>query len=205
MRERLLELCGSAIESAAPCAPAGQDWSGGRRRELLELLALRNGFYGFECALHVRPLSGPAGQEAWNAPGGWRDAYPGGTDGHWFFAEDAFGGQFSIRGEDVCAWDPETAEAEVLADSIAGWCATVRGDADYLTGRPAASEWQATNGPLARGQRLFPRTLFVLSGAYEAANLRALPDDEGMRARGQLWQHKRGVGRGAAFGFKPLG
>jgi hypothetical protein len=197
----LLEICGESTGPLEATAPERQDWSRAPRAELLELLKRRNGFYGFASALHVRPLGGPSGQEAWNDPSGWRKDYEGAADGHWFFAEDAFGGQFSIRGDQLCSWDPETATAETLADAMAGWCNRMLDDHDFLTGHSLAVGWQEINGPLAAGDRLVPRTPFVLGGAYEADNLIAMNDQRGMRIRGQLWQHTKDLKPGTKFRF----
>jgi len=197
----LLEISGEGTGPAEPVAPEGQEWSHGRRAELLELLKERNGFYAFGSALHVRPLGGSMGQEAWNDRAGWRADYLDATDGHWFFAEDVFGGQFSIRGDEVCSWDPETAKAEPLADSIAGWCDRILDDHDFLTGESLAVRWQEINGPIPAGDRLVPRTPFVLGGDYEADNLIAMTAERGMRIRGQLWQQTKDLEPGTEFRF----
>lgn len=48
-------------------------------------------------------------------------------------------------------------------------------DYDFETGWSVARAWQAQNRPLRVGERLVPRTPFVLGGAYEADNVVAVP------------------------------
>jgi hypothetical protein len=201
-QRQLLDIASTSSSGPSRLSlPEEADWSSERRSELLRLLQGRNGFYAFESALHVRPLGGATGQEAWNAPGRWRDVYEEATDGHWFFAEDAYGGQFSIRDERVYSWDPETAEAEAVAASIEQWASRVLEDYDFLTGHSVAAAWQRSNGPLAQGDRLVPRTLFVLGGEYAPDNLIAMADDKGMRIRGGLWQQTKDLAPGTELRF----
>src|SRR4051812_25431454 len=93
--------------------------------ELADLLAERNGFYAFESALHVfgsGPCAVADSLEGWNSAAGWIASYEGLADGlFFFFAEDAFGAQFAVRGEEILTFDPETAEAKVMASSIEDW------------------------------------------------------------------------------------
>ncbi len=162
---------------------------GEREAELSKLLALRNGFFAFESALHVFPNgSGVAGWslEDWNAGPAWKDAYGGSADGALFFAEDAFGGQFAIKDGAIARFDPETAEYEQMAERLDGWCRVVLDDFDSQTGYPMIAEWQRTHGPIGLRERLVPKTPFVLGGDYLIDNLVALDAAEGMRLRGEL-------------------
>src|SRR5688500_15720487 len=100
--EKLLEIASppSAGIEPEPSLFAGQ-LGINAARDLTRMLAIKNGFFAFESALHVRPGrdSGELlGIAAWNAGSLWRDWYQGLTDGLLFFAEDAFGGQFAVRG-----------------------------------------------------------------------------------------------------------
>ena len=58
--------------------------------ELFLMLEGKNGFYAFESALHIFPLTGdPAsGLAAWNADSCWRGNYQDLSDGMLFFAEE---------------------------------------------------------------------------------------------------------------------
>src|SRR5438309_1862194 len=76
--------------------------------ELLRLLALRNGFYAFESALHVFPaghIEGVLDIETWNSEVLWRREFGSMADGCLFFAEDIFGGQFCIKDARVHSFD----------------------------------------------------------------------------------------------------
>ena len=60
------------------------------------------------------------------------------ADGLFFFAEDVFGGQFAIRGEQVVTFDPETGEIEAMRLEHRG------------LGRPAAGRLRVPDRPAAR-------------------------------------------------------
>jgi hypothetical protein len=94
----LLRIAGPAVGAAAADDPLP-----GRLNELLQS---RNGFYAFESALHVLPRlerPDPATMDfgRWNDGALWRGEYGGLADGLTFFAEDLFGGQFALRGDEV--------------------------------------------------------------------------------------------------------
>jgi hypothetical protein len=158
-------------------------------RDLEILLTGKNGFFAFESALHVLPTtrtSGGEGLDSWNAPSGWRSSYGGLAIGYLFFAEDIFGNQFGIKDGRVVSFNAETAECEIVADSVEQWAKEVLGNFELMTGYPIGHAWQEQNGPLADGFRLVPRQPFVLGGAYAVDNLRAIVATRGMRWRGQL-------------------
>jgi len=182
--DELLAVAGDAIApgSGLPDRADGVDeslWA-----ELGELLARRNGFYAFDSALHVLSLEE---QIRWNTPDGWRREWREEWDGCWCFAQDVFGSQFALAGDRVVMAEAETGERDQLADSLEGWADRLLGDTDYLTGRPLAREWQAANGELPAGKRLFPKLPFMLGGEYAAANLGAVDAQEAMAARGDIF------------------
>ena len=153
------------------------------------MLARRNGFYAFESALHVFPLEdcgSEIGIRRWNSPGLWRGEYGELLRGHFFFAEDVFGGQFSIRSDRIWMVDEETGESSEMAGSLEGWAKRLLEDHRVLTGWPIAHEWQMTHGPLPTGKRLMPGRLFVLGGEYEVRNLAAIDAVEAMGFRGYM-------------------
>ena len=157
--------------------------------ELSELLVARNGFYGYQSALHVLPAGNAfvgASLESWNAPDGWRASYGSMANGLFFFAEDVFGGQFAIRGDQVVTFDPETGEIEAYASSIEDWADQLQADYEVMTGQPLAEQWQTVNGGLSPGDRLVPRVPFVLGGEFEVANVYAIDAALGMQVRGDL-------------------
>ncbi len=159
--------------------------------DLAALLSERNGFFAFESALHVFPLAqGSRGYDLvrWNQPGTWRRYYGGLADGLVFFAEDLFGGQWGLTESGVVRFDPETGATEAHADSLEEWASRILGDYEVETGWPLAREWQRANRSLAENERLIPRQLFVLGGAYDITNLKAVDAAEGMRIRGPIAQ-----------------
>jgi hypothetical protein len=153
-----------------------------------ELLSARNGFFAFTSALHVRPSGDVPGDVVeWNRADGWRTAYREFADGLFFFAEDVFGNQFASDGDGrVVAFDAETAELEPVASSVNHWAKVLLDDWRYLTGYPLAHAWQDANRPLKRGERLMPRTAFVIGGEYSVENLTAVVDHQAMKLRGQI-------------------
>jgi hypothetical protein len=173
---------------------------GERGRELLELLRRRNGFYAFASSLHVFPL-GPVREgydlETWNSPDLWRFEYGDLADGHVFFAEDAFGNQFSVHEQRIVLFDAETAAAKELAPNIGSWVEEIVARHRYLTGWPLAKDWQDENAPIPPGKRLMPKKPFVIGGEYEIRNLRATDAVEAMRFRGYLATQLRDLPDGA--------
>ena len=161
---------------------------GGIPPGVCELLAARNGFYAFTSALHVRPSGDVRGDVAeWNRADGWRRTYGELADGLFFFAEDVFGNQFaSDRDGRVVAFDAETAGLEPLASSVEDWVKVLLDDWRYLTGYPLAHDWQDANRPLKPGERLVPRTPFVIGGEFSIENLTAGVDHQAMEFRGEI-------------------
>src|SRR5450631_3114757 len=66
--------------------------------ELFNMLECKNGFYAFESALHVFPMTSATGLslEEWNADTLWRNGYKDLAEGLLFFAEDVFQNQFCL-------------------------------------------------------------------------------------------------------------
>ncbi|WP_163505153.1 SMI1/KNR4 family protein [Fodinicola acaciae] len=136
-----------------------------------ELLALANGFYAFESALHVFP-SGLGGDhiniETWNGPDLWRGLFQGMADHILFFAEDIFGEQFGIKNNKICSFNPETGETEEIASSLEEWAESILADYNMMTGYSLGSEWQRVNGSLPFNQRLLPKIPFILNGITQS-------------------------------------
>lgn len=169
------------------------------------MLEKLNGFTAFEGSLLVRGMGpGPNGLAAWNAADGWRESYSGMADGLFFFAEDAFGGQFALVGDTVFTFEPETGESQPLAESLEEWASLVLTDYEFLTGYPVACEWQAIHGPIPEGMRLIPKIPFILGGEFDVANLYALDSVTGMRLRADIARQIRDLPDGAAVEFRVL-
>lgn len=189
-KDTVLPLCEPGrLRELFPDAPASADALG-------ELLSRKNGFYAFESALLVRPLThcgAPLGISEWNAPALWKYEYGGALDGFLCFAEDVFGGQFALATDAVVAIDPETGGCEVVAKTLEGWADIVLGDSSYRTGHPLAHDWQRCYGPLTVGHRLVPKVPFVIGGKFVLDNLYSTDEVEGMRFRGSIARQIRDV------------
>jgi hypothetical protein len=153
-----------------------------------ELLALTNGLFAFESALHIFPASGAHGVAAWNSDTLWRDAHAGMSEGLLFFGEDVFGNGFCLRDAEVVSFEAETGAVQPFAENIDEWARVVLGDSDLHTGFALAHAWQVKHGALPQDQRLLPKKPFVLGGEYVLENLYALDAMKGMRLRGSLAQ-----------------
>lgn len=197
--DKLVSLAGPPLGEPADASVSprlGDDLAG--------VLARRNGFYAFESALHVFPVGPAPGRttiELWNDEDLWRGEYSGMADGHQFFAEDVFGGQFSLCNDEVFSFEPESGEAERIAASLDEWASLVLADLDLLTGFPLAHEWQLVKGALPEGSRLLPKLPFVLGGEFAVDNLYLLDAAKGMRLRGELATQLRDLPDGATVKF----
>jgi hypothetical protein len=202
--EKLLSLAGEPL--GPPLASAagvdGQPLAG----DLIDaILSRTNGFYAFESALHVFPLTGHPGTfgiDSWNDPGLWRDLYRGLADGFLFFAEDVFGGQFALKDDRICSFDPETGESTQIAKSLDEWARALLDDFEVMTGHPIAHQWQVANGPVRPGDRLIPKVPFVLGGDYSMSNLIVMDAARGMRFRAELAVQIRDLPDGTPVTFK---
>jgi hypothetical protein len=163
--------------------------------ELLGILERKNGFYAFESALHVFPLTSEpvngASLAEWNSDGSWRSDYGDLTSGLLFFAENIFQDQFCLSTSGVLRFHAETGGTKLMADSLENWAGIILRDYDRETGWGFASRWQAEDGRLAAGKRLMPKTPFFLGGAYSAENFWAGDAVEGMRFKADLAMQTR--------------
>jgi hypothetical protein len=169
--------------------------------ELLHTLQKKNGFYAFESALHVLPLTSDpeTGLEAWNAGSLWRKDYEDLAEGLLFFAEDILQDQFclSMKQNGVLRFYAETGETSFMANSVEEWAGVVLSNYQRETGWPFVNEWQAKNGPLPLGKRLMPKTPFFMGGEYNIANLWAGNPLDGMRLKADLAKQTRHLSEGA--------
>ncbi len=174
--------------------------------ELFALLKLKNGFYAFESALHIFPLSpdSKAGLEGWNAPSLWRNEYRDLAAGLLFFGEDILQDQFCLSEKQpgVFRFQAETGERAFSAGSIEAWAALIVANFNQETGWPLAHAWQASNGPLPPGKRLMPKIPFILGGEFKLENLWVGDAVEGMRLKGHLAIQTRQLPDGARVKLK---
>jgi hypothetical protein len=198
--DKLLSIASAALASEPVAKPELlRPYSLGT--ELFRMLQRKNGFYAFESAPHVLPLTGDSetGLEAWNAGPLWRDAYEDLAEGLLFFAEDILQDQFclSLRNDGVLRFCAETGQHEHLANSLEERAGVVLSDYRRETGWPFVHEWEAKNGPLPRGKRLMPKTPFFLGGEYKIENLWVGNPLEGMRLKADLAMQTRHLPEGA--------
>jgi hypothetical protein len=164
--------------------------------QLGALITERNGFWAFESALLVRPLSKagiPHGLIEWNDPTLWKSKFGDELNGVLFFAEDVFGCQFAIRNRYICTFDPETGRFEDFSDSLESWATRLLEDSEFRTGYPLAHDWQNQNHPLKAGSRLLPKLPFVVGGKFEVSNLYESDEVDGMVFRAYLASQIRNV------------
>jgi hypothetical protein len=185
--EKLLSISSEPL-APRPKAPAKILESHPIGPELFHMLECKNGFYAFESALHVFPLTSSVGMslEEWNADSLWRDGYRDLAEGLLFFAEDAFQDQFCLSGHGVLRFCAETGAAAFMADSIESWAAEILADYKCQTAWTLANKWHAENGPLATNKRLMPKIPFFLGGEYSIENLWVGDPVEGMRYKADL-------------------
>ncbi|MCU1719276.1 SMI1/KNR4 family protein [Pseudomonas sp. 5P_3.1_Bac2] len=203
--DKLLSSASSSLSERKP-EISGQSHrlAGALADQLLGMLFQRNGFYALESALHVFPTHSSQqeiGLCDWNENILWRSAYKGLADGCLFFAEDVFGGQFCIKDNNVCIFDPETGALEYLADDIESWVKILLSDYEALTGYPLAHQWQKKNGQLPTGKRLLPKVPFVLGGEFVLENLYLADAVEGMRFRADIASQIKDLPDGAQVKF----
>lgn len=169
--------------------------------EYRDIVVERNGFYAFESALHFFPVSSQAdimNAVEWNSRTLWRTHYGNLLpDNAFFFAEDIFGGQFTIFDNRIWQMDPETGSLDAIADSLEEFCRELLSDFEVLTGHPLANEWQSANRSLPQGIRLLPKMLFVMGGDYSVENLYQLDAVKGMQLRGDIATQIKDVPDGA--------
>lgn len=203
---KLLSISGDSLGQGQPdLADDLSKFAGKRRQEIEELLSKKNGFFAFESALRVFPSSSSSlsmGMEEWNSEELWRKDYSGLAEGCLFFAEDVFGGQFCIKNDVVCSFDPETGVLEEVAPDLEKWAKELLNEYDFWTGYSLAHEWQENNGLLRSECRLMPKTPFVCGGQFELDNLAAVGAVSGMRSRANLARQIADMPEGTRIEFK---
>src|SRR6202171_5999063 len=146
---RVEKLLSISSEPLAPSPPANaelvKEYPLGP--ELLRMLEHKNGFYAFESALHVFPLSsGPVDGSTlaeWNSDSLWRNDYGDLTTGMLFFAENILQDQFCLSASGVLRFNAETGGTKAMADSLESWAEIILRDYDHETGWTCANNWQA--------------------------------------------------------------
>ena len=198
--EKLLSIGSEALDSKPSASPKVlREYALGE--ELFHMLEQKNGFYAFEYALHVFPLTSDpeTGLEGWNAESLWRNGYEDLAEGLLFFAEDILQDQFCLskKQSGVHRFHAETGQTTFMAESVEEWAGVILSNYRTETGWPFVHEWQEKNGRLALGKRLMPKTPFFLGGEYKIENLWAGNPLEGMRFKADLAMQTRNLPEGA--------
>lgn len=203
---QLLRVSSPSLAPWTPAAAARMLRGLGRvGDELFDLLERRNGFYAFESALHVLPVGQIPGQmdlERWNSPQLWRRDYGELAVGHLFFAEDALGDQYSLRGDGIAWFDAETGAIEEFAISLDEWASKIIATPGECTAWPLAHVWQERHGALTPGERLVPKIPFVMGGRYDLDNLYSLDAVEAMRFRAHIARQIKDLPDGSRIELK---
>lgn len=185
--ERLLSISTDSLAPRPETAPKLLD-SCSLGEELFRMLQQKNGFYTFEGALHVFPVSSLdcMSLEEWNSDYLWRCHYGDLGRGLLFFAENVFQDQFCLSPEGILRFESECGRTSAMSASIEDWALRMLHDYSQETGWPLAKKWQSEHGPLPPGKRLMPKTPFFLGGAYSMENLWVGDAIEGMRCKADL-------------------
>lgn len=204
---QLLQLASSDISAEQPISSLDKIYgiTNNIILDLNQLLRLRNGFWVFEQALHIFPNNYTADDYdliTWNSNYLWKNQYQDLVEDLIFFAEDIFGGQFAISGDNVCRFDPETGQIEEMASTLEEWAAQIIQNYEVETGFPLAHSWQEIHGILPLKHRLLPKIPFVLGGEYSLENLFLTEAVEGMKFRANLALQIRDLPDDANINFK---
>lgn len=174
--------------------------------ELSNALGERNGFFVFNAGVQVF-RAGPDGLghdlEQWNDPTTWKDAYGGLADDVFCFGQDLFGAQFGIvDGQQVVVMDPETAERQVVGESLEEWAAWLYQEPERHGHAETAYTWQEKFGALDVTERLVHRRPLALGGDHGVDNVLISDGIRLLRALGPLAVTLRDVPPGTPIDFQ---
>ncbi|TDS97512.1 hypothetical protein EDF84_107142 [Erwinia rhapontici] len=203
---KLLSLCSDSLAAAPQDMHFSATVNPALLEELRQLLAIKNGCYGFVSALHIFPwqaTESESGLQQWNQPDLWISAFQDMALDALFFAEDIFGVQFCLRQDGVFSFEPETGEFTWLAASLEHWSALILEEYSVLTGYPLALDWQDQHGALPAGYRLVPKTPFIVGGEFVPDNLQAVRSEDAMRTRAQFAVQIRDLPEGTRIAVSP--
>ncbi|MCW3010371.1 MAG: hypothetical protein JWO90_775 [Solirubrobacterales bacterium] len=166
---------------------AGGSVPGGLPASLAPLWAERDGWVAFWSALQVFPAAAAGGvPSVAEVNAALAEAFGELAAGHVAFGQDLFGVLFTWHEDHVCAFDPETAEHEPVADDVEGWAAALLAEPEELVGSAFAFDWQERHGAVEPGERLVPLLPFVLGGEYDDGNLEPRGSLQALRERAAL-------------------
>lgn len=105
--------------------------------------------------------------------GAWKAAYPDFVRRTTFFALDVFGFPFGLSEGRVVQLDPETGALNHVSGTLGGLLRKVEKEPDSTIGLAVFEAWCRNGREMAMGQRLAPKTPFVLGGGKEIGDLYA--------------------------------
>lgn len=184
--------------------PSGFEARNGLLADLADMLRQSNGFVMWDGAFVLLPSGdgGPVpGIEGFNA-GEWKRAYPKEVEDTVFFAVDAFGFPFGVSHDRVVQLDPETGILRPVAETLGGLLDKVRAEPDETVALFALERWRAAGRDLRLGQRLAPKTPFVLGGGREADDFYAADMMERAAFNAHVYGRIRNLPDGATVELK---
>jgi hypothetical protein len=91
-----------------------------------------------------------------------------------FFGCDLFGNQFAYVNNEICMFNIETGERELIASNFNKFLDILIADRNYYTGESILIQWNDLMIPVDFKQRLVPIKPFVIGGEYSPNNMRAV-------------------------------
>jgi len=87
---------------------------------------------------------------------------------------DFLGNQFAFFENNICFFNIETGQFEILSRTFKEWLDVIYNDLDYYTGQSLVVAWEKKNKNLDLSERLCPKKPFVIGGEYVVDNLFSL-------------------------------
>jgi hypothetical protein len=87
---------------------------------------------------------------------------------------DFLGNQFAFFENNVCFFNIETGQFEVLSRTFEEWLDVIYNDLNHYSGQSLVVEWEKENKELDFNERLCPKKPFVMGGEYVIENLFSL-------------------------------
>ncbi|KAH8168285.1 hypothetical protein LIA77_12014 [Sarocladium implicatum] len=187
--EKLLDRASLTVGQGDP-VDLGE--STGPIAELADMLHRKNGFFAFNGGVQVF-AAGPGSLcpelelQTWNELRTWKHAYEGLADHVFCFGQDIFGVQFAIiDNKQVVTFDPETAEIELIGNTIESWAEWLLADPDFHGAASFAYDFQKARGALELSQRLVPVMPFICGGSFDHSNLEVVDAIQAMHIRADI-------------------
>jgi hypothetical protein len=205
---KLIQIAGDPfLPKGASVELENLDGFGRNGLALKEILREKSGFFCFEQALRFfssATSEASWGIHEWNAQDLWKCEYFGLAESVFCFAEDIFGNQFCLNGNNIGMFNAETGDIEEISGTVEEFCERILEDYNSMTGYRFAHEWQELHGRLPLRQRLLPKKPFVTGGAYDLSNMIAIDSVRLMKNLGNLAHQIHDLPDGSYIQFKIL-